>query len=564
MRHIEIPGIRRLLRVRTHDALRREIEDEIHFHIESRSEELIRLGVSREEARQRAETEYGDAEASRNELLTVDRRRRSHDQRDEVLMSFIEDIRYAARGLARRPALLTVTTTALCIGIAANSVMFGVVDQLLLRPPAHVTAPDGVKRLYYQETRDGETGSQPVTNYPLIASLQKNTTAFSDIVGLSRGTYSLGGGEEAASVDVQLVTGNYFRMLGVRAALGRTFAPGEDTIPLGARVAVLSHGFWTRELGGVSDVIGRQLYVNGKDYVVIGVAPKGFSGIDRLNTDLWVPISAMAPDTHSKDWYVADRDLWVKAIGRVRPGVSAAVAASQATAVFRAQLRELKQSWRDSLGTVVLGSVVGTRTPSGFSPEGKVSLWLMGVSIVVLLIACANVTNLLIARMVERRREIALRLALGISRSRLMRMLLTESILLAVLAAAAALVLSFWASRLVQQTLLPGIVWSNRVIDTRVLVFTLAVTLLCIVLAGAAPALQSIGLRVAEGLKAGAHQVAGSGSRLRHALLSLQAALSVVLLIGAGLFVRSLHNVTSTDVGIDLDRVLLVEMLPES
>lgn len=470
-------------------------------------------------------------------------------------MSFIDDVRYAVRGLMRRPALLIVTTIALSIGIAANTIMFGVVDQLLVRPPAHVAAPDDVRRIYYQE----RLGGTPVTTYPLITALRENVPAFSAIAAFSfKQAYSMGRGAEARSVDVQLVSGNYFNLLGVRPVIGRAFAPDEDRIPVGKHVAIISDGFWKREMGAADDVAGKSLYLQGKPFTVIGVAPHGFAGIDRQNVDVWLPISSMADESAGAGWHNKTNSWWVQAIGRIRSDATPELAAAQATVAYRAFFTEHKDTGRDSTGSVVVGSLVGTRRPGGLSPESKVSLWLMGVSAIVLLIACANVANLLIARMLQRRREIAVRLALGVSRGRLLRLLLTEAALLATLGAAVALAVAYGASRVVQRLLLPQIVWSESVLDARVLSFTVMVTVVCIILAGIAPALQGVSTRVSDGLKTSSHQVAGGRGRLRFALLILQAALSIVLLIGAGLFVKSLRNVVGRDVGIDLDRVLMI------
>jgi len=561
VREIRIPGIRRLLRVSwSDDAVRREVDDEIRFHIDARVEEMLRLGASEKEARERAESEFGDVRRSKRELVDVDRRRMGHEKRGELLMSFIEDVRYAARGLMRRPALLIVTTLALSIGIAANAIMFGVVDQLLLRPPAHVAAPEALRRVYFLYSKWG-TQVQATTTYPVVAALQRNLR-IADVVGLDHSAkYSLGSGADARQVDVQMVSGNFFSVLGTQPAMGRGFALDEDRIPQGAPVVVVSDGFWRRELGEASDAVGRVLHLNGKPFTIVGVAPKGFSGIDREYVDAWVPISAMAPYVMNPDWHNKPNSWWVEAIVRLRPDVTPEVTATQATAAYRAEMKSWGEDQaQDSISSVVLGSIIGTRTPQGLSRESKISLWLMGVSAIVLLIACANVANLLIARNFQRRREIAVRLALGVSRGRLLRMLLTESGLLAAISATMALAIAFIASRLVQRVLLPGIVWDDSVLDARVLAFTLLVTVACIVLSGIAPALQGIGTKVSDALKASSSQIAGSRSRLRYSLLVAQAALSFVLLIGAGLFVRSLRNVIGRDVGIDLDRVVLVSM----
>jgi predicted permease len=238
------------------------------------------------------------------------------------------------------------------------------------------------------------------------------------------------------------------------------------------------------------------------------------------------------------------------------------VAAADATAAYRA----FTEVWKDRFTpsetprTVVLASSIGARGPDGMSRESKVALWLLGVSAIVLLIACSNVANLLIARTLERRRELAVRVALGVSRSRLIRMLLAEAALLSIVAAGVATVIGIVASRVVQKVLLPNIVWSDSVLDVRALGFTLLIAVVCMLLAGLAPALQGSRTDVAEGLKASSRQVAGGRGHLRFALLLAQAALSMILLVGAGLFVRSLRNLATRDIGVDRDRVLRVTM----
>ncbi len=561
MREIRIPGIRRVLRISwSADALDRDVDDEIRFHLDERADELMRAGMPESEARERARAEYGDVEQSRREIATVDRRRTGAEHREEILMSFADDLRYAARSLARRPTLLVVTTLTLSLGIAANAIMFGVVDQLLLRPPAHVAAPNAVKRIYYRDMEGEKSNISPVTTYPVLTALRTYAPAFSDLAAFSfPGDYSLGRGREAQNVRAQLVSGNYFRLLGVRPLLGRGFTDDDDRIPVGSLVAIVSYGLWQR-LGGDATVVGRRVLLQGKTFTVVGVAPRGFAGIDRERIDVWLPISSVANESMGPGWHNTAHNWWAQIIGRVRADATPEVAAAQGTAAYRRLIGEWKESFRDSTSSVVLSSIIGTRTPSGISRESKVSLWLIGVSAIVLLIACANVANLLVARTIERRREIAVRMALGVSRGRLARMLLTESALLALLGSLVALVIAYGAGRLVQNTLLPNIVWSESVVDARVFGFTLGVTVVCMLLAGFAPAIQGMSTKVSDGLKASSRQVAGGRGRLRFALLLAQAALSVVLLVGAGLSVRSLRNVVSREVGIDRDRVLQVTM----
>jgi len=479
-------------------------------------------------------------------------------------MTLLDDLRFAARSLARRPALLTLITLTLSIGIAANAVMFGVVDQLLLQPPPHVASPETAMRIWFDDVGERGANVGQVTTYPVVTALRENAPAFSEVAGYSfRSDYSLGTGAEARNVSTQMVSGNYFRLLGVRPALGRLFTDDDDRIPVGEPVIVVSHGFWQQELGGTSDAIGRVLPLQGKSFTVIGVAPRGFGTLDRERIDVWFTIAGIGNDALGEGWHNTTNNWWVRLVGRVRPGESEIVAQAQATSTYRALLEEWKHRWRDPARSgIVLASVAGGREPSGLSVEGKVSLWLLGVSAIVLLIACANVANLLIARTVERHREIAVRVALGVGRARLVQLLLAEAALLAAAGAAVAVVIALAGSRLVQRVFMPDIVWNpgGELLDGRVLAFTLGVTVACILLAGLAPALQALGLRVSESLKASARTSTSRRSALRFTLLLAQTALSVMLLVGAGLFVKSLRNVVNRDVGIDRDRVLRATM----
>jgi predicted permease len=553
-------GTRRLLRPGHGPwSVERDVDDEIHFHIEERVADLVGRGWTADAAREAAMREYGDVARSQRELAEVDHRRLGRKRRREIFMSTWDDLRYSARSLLRRPALMAISVSALTISIAANAVLFGVIDQLMLRPPSGVAAPDEVKRIYFSQHYGKDVSTGPVTSYPMVTALQSGVPAL-EVAAFWSGTHTLGLGRDATSLQIQIVSGNYFSVLGVVLPAGRAFTAAEDDPSNPTRVAVVSDTYWRSELGEARDAIGRSVTIDGSPFTIIGIAPPKFSGIDRERTDMWVPVSALATQGFGAKWSTNAHSYWVQTIGRLRPGATAQLAESQGTAAFRNEIRAEKDPWRDSVGTMVLGTLIGTRTPNGFNPESKVSLWLMGVAMIVLLIACANVANLLIARTLERKREIAVRLALGVSRGRLLRQLLSEAALLAGVAAVASVIVAQWASRFVEHTLLPGIVWTDSVLDARVLAFTLGTAVVCIFLAGAIPAAHGMATDVSDGLKSSSRQIAGGRGGLRQTLLATQAALSIVLLVGAGLFVNSLRHVVHRDVGIDFDHAMAVSM----
>jgi predicted permease len=341
-------------------------------------------------------------------------------------------------------------------------------------------------------------------------------------------------------------------------------------------LAVIGYGVWQRQFGGRDDAIGKTLDLGTDRYTIVGVAPKGFTGVELSDIDVWIPIAAANGLRFAKgaDWATTRNSQWLSIIARLKPGANAERAAAQATAVFRAGERERvaaavspsprflasPDSQSIEFSSILPGKSIKAFGLSARSAEMRVSQLLGGVSIIVLLIACANVANLLLVRAVGRRREIAVRVALGITRGRLVRQLLVEGMILSLLGGVGALLCAQWSSGFIRTMLLGETAWTGSPIDLRLLGFTAFAAIGTGMLTSLLPALQASRPDLTLALKAGAREGGGSRSMTRSLLIAGQAALAVVLLAGAGLFVRSLHNVTSTTLGIDIDRVLVASV----
>ncbi len=357
----------------------------------------------------------------------------------------IQDLRYAARGLIKTPLVHEDHTDVVALGIGVNATMFGVVDTLFLRPPSGVKNPAGIVRVYYQRhfgVMGSFTGSG--TSYPTYTDLRDNVPAFVQTAAVTDRELGLGRGADAIQIKAAVVSYQYFPMLGVQPILGRLFTAEEDR-PNGERVAVLSYGFWQRHFGGDPKVIGRVLTLGKGSYTVIGVTSAGFAGIDLSPRDMFLPINPAAQgDVVDPQALSSYGWSWMTVIARLAPGATEATASAQATLAFR---RGVSQGARkDSTSTVLLGPIQEARAPETRS-DAKVALWIGVVAAIVLLIACANVANLLLARGVSRRRELAVRASLGAGRGGLIRALLSESLVLAFAGGVSAIVLALWLLR---------------------------------------------------------------------------------------------------------------------
>jgi predicted permease len=458
------------------------------------------------------------------------------------------DFRYALRMLLTRPGFTAIALISLALGIGANTAVFSLVNQVLLKP-LPIDHPEQV----YSLCDTGPTsGDFSAFSYPDYRDLREHTDVFSGLLAFRFAPINLSHSGDSSRIWGYIVSGNYFDVLGVKPHLGRTFAPDEDSVPGAHPVAVLSYGCWQRRFASDPDIAGKTISLNDNSFTVIGVAPAGFNGTELAFTpELYVPAMMSGQIEPGSNWLTERNEGVLLLVGRIPPSLSK----QQAEAGLRPAtdaLNDLHGQTKKAIGTLSLYPP-GLFTPSLRGPIIGFALFLMAVVSLVLLIACSNLASLLLARATERHKEIAVRMAIGAGRLRLLRQLLTESIFLSLLGGAAGLVLSFWLIRLIA-AFRPPIDFAltfDLHLDGRVLLFSLVVSILTGVIFGLAPALQSTKLDLVSSLKEEARGGSSAGSRLQDLLVVGQVALSLVLLVGTGLVVRSLQQARSIDPGFD-------------
>jgi len=555
-------GLRRVFRIAgVRRDVKADLDEELDFHFQMTVDELVTQGMSPATARAEAHRRFGDVRRYRRELERTDRKRVNLARWAEFLFIVRQNIAYSLRGMRRWPGFTAAVVATLALGIGANATMFGIVDRLLLKPPAHVRDAGQVRRLAVSAEslfRPGQNFTFTYLSYPDFNDWLE-AESFEHVAAYTLNRVTLGRGEEAIRVSASFASGAFFPLLGVRPELGRFFDASDDQ-PGAVPVAVLSYGFWQREYGGDPDVLGTALDGGSTNYTVIGVAPRGFTGIELEAVDVWAPLNAFLAEPGNEERRVRRTSYWLQTIARLSPGVSHTGAQTEATHLHRAGRRELIEAERWDANAVVIDSPIQTARGPRASEESVVSRWLAGVALVVLLIACANVANLLLARGARRKKEIAVRLALGISRRRLVGELLTDSVMLAGFGGLVALLIAAWGGEFVRSALLGDVTWAGSPVDARVLAFTAGLALFTGLAAGLVPALQASRPSLSRDLKEGTREGRSRRSRTRLALLVAQGALSVVLLVGAGLVVRSLQHVESIDLGLVPEGVLVARL----
>ena len=481
--------------------------------------------------------------------------------------TLLHDLRYAFRIFRASPGFAAVAILSLALGIGANTSIFSVVNAALLRP-LPVTQPERLVFVF------NGTQARPYSTSSFLdyVDYRDKNEVFDDVLTYSSITVSARSEDQTELLTGSIVSGNFFDALGVRAALGRTFLPDEDRTPNTMPVAVISHGLWERRFGSNPSVIGQELTLNGHAFTIVGVTPPEFHGAEVLETnDIYVPMMMQAVVRPPRGGFSGDMnpDLlqrrgprWLRIIGRLKPGVSIEQAQASMTTLAAGLEQTYPETNRETIATLF---PVNKVDPQAYTQLVSVAGLLLAVVAIVLLIACANVANLLLARAAGRRREIAVRLALGASRARLVRQLLTESVLLSLAGGVGGLLLAMWTIDVLKTATPPDGIFSFTLdynMDGRVLAFTFLLSLATGMIFGLAPALQASRPDLVPALKDEASAAAQGRRRfsLRNLLVVAQVAFSLVLLIGAGLFLRSLNNAQAIDPGFDANKILNAQL----
>jgi putative ABC transport system permease protein len=530
----------------------RELDDELRFHLEMETRRNIERGMPPLDARALAEREFGGVGRVKNELTSV------HSVAGvSVIESIMTDLRYTLRGLRLAPGFTAGAVVTLALGIGANVTMFAMLHRLLLRSPAHVADPDRVVNIIRHVKTAQYDYNTNSFSYPRFKALREALVGAEEVAAVDTPRdMPFGRGTDARNVKGTLVSGNYFTLLGTRPQLGRFFHRDEDHEPIGEPVVVISDGLWKRVFDGDRNVLGRTMEIGTRRFSIIGVAPPEFTGFHTTSPDVWIPVSSgVGLQFPGQDWATTKNSTWLYVLARMKPGVSTEQLGAQSDVGIRASAIDPNAKLTS---TPVIQRLADYQRESR-GADAKVTILLASVSLLVLLIACANLANLLLARSLRRRREIAVRIALGASRGRLAAQIATESLVLAVIGGIASLAVAQWGGAVVARQLFADAVWASSPVDRNVVAYTLGIILFAAAVSAIVPALQTSRPELTSALKAGVRG-GSERARTRNLLLVLQATLSVLLLVGAGLFVRSLRNVTSLDVGMDLDHALLATM----
>ncbi|HEX5733171.1 MAG TPA: ABC transporter permease [Blastocatellia bacterium] len=476
-------------------------------------------------------------------------------------MHILRDLNYGFRNLRKTPGFTIAAILSLALGIGANTVILSLINAIWFKPLS-VEQPDGLVRVGLQTPKDLGYGF----SYPTFEHLRNNSQSLTSLIAWGRRPLQMAANDNAKQVNGVLVSDNYFSSLGVNAAMGRTFG-GANT---DEAVAVISYPFWERSLGKDMEVIGRNITLNGVPFTIVGVTGPGFIGLDfGIVPDVWVPVALQPRLMDQRPWLTSATTSWLNLMGRLKPGVSVDAAQAELTSLFQTFHLEAegKASGEERLARIRQETIKlpdANKLIARFSPMFWTYLYiLMAGGGLTLLIACANIANLLLARARARRGEIAIRLSLGASRRRLITQLLTESLLLAVIGGALGILLAKWSHDALLGQIFTSSVAMHAPVDLQVLLFTTALCFVTVLLFGLAPSLIASKQEIASALRESARlSQAGSGLSFHRVMVISQAAISVLLLIGTGLLVGSFYNLQGIDTGFRTNNTLLIQIDP--
>jgi predicted permease len=555
------PGVRRWISLPWHNrAVReRDVDDEIALHIALRADRLVQQGHPRDQALLEADRRFGGTRARDTLRHQVQSQERTMSTR-EWSADAAADLRFTLRQLLRVPVFTVTAVATIALGVGANVTMFGAVDRLLLQPPAHVRSPDRVMLPSVTFSGQHGTNTQRVLSFPIFLDMASDS-AFTAVASFAYASLTHGSGSATRELNGLRVTPAYFAVLGTRPVMGRFFDNIASPEQPSAHEVVVSEPFWRTVLGGSTSAIGSTIELSGARYEVIGVAPRGFIGTGTRLIDAWIPYAAGATPARIAEWKAGRQWFSLRIVARLRDGIApAAAAASASLAVQRGELRDgdAPDLVRQRNATVALTSAL-PRDVRGASAESRVALLLAAMSLFVLVLACANITNLQLGRAIRRYREVSVRVALGVARGRLIRLLLTESIVLSLLGGAAAIAVAWWGTLLMHRTLLSNLQLASTPVDLRMVAYTTVIAVVIGIVTGLFPAVQSSRPDLITSLRTGG-QPTGARGRARFLLLLTQSALALVLLIGTGLFARSLQRIESVPLGLDADHVVVASL----
>jgi predicted permease len=557
-----------LTRIFARKRLETDLEKELRFHFETQVAEKMQSGVPESEARRLTRLEFGGMEQIKEDC---------RQRRGTLWLEYLaQDIRFGLRRLRKSPGFTSIALLSLALGIGANTAIFTLVNAILLRP-LPVRNPSELI-LFGDGRAQGLTFSVPQGNWQLFSysffnDFRRQTASFSGIAALNSSQFVSKASIAASAYQtthVDLVSGSYFSVLGVPAFLGRTIVESDDNAPGAGPVAVASYAWFQRHFNGDTSALGKTIRIQSHDYTLIGVARPGFEGVTvGQSTDLWIPLSMEAEMNPNQNGLNKRFFQSLHLIGRLKPEVKPAQVSAETNLLFKQIMRDYlgpnpSQKHLDDIAHAGVELTPGSRGISSLRMAFSLPLKiLMAIVALVLLIACANIANMLLARGVARTSEVAVRMALGASRGRIVFQLLIESVLLSVAGAVAGVALAWKASALLLQMATPGPdpVPLNLAPDLPVLGFTLGLTVLTALLFGSLPALRATGFEFTPALKdgRGSSTVTARGA-LARSLIVGQIALSVLLLVVAGLFVRSLIHLTSIDTGFNKHNVFVFSL----